>query len=162
MPDSSPTTAAYPRAALLGAVAGLRTQLPFALLARAAGRGELPGLVRGPFGFLRTRAARLGFGAAAIGEVIADKTPYVPNRIAPGPLAGRLVCGGLAGAVLARGRDRPISLGFALGAAGAVGGSFAGFYARRTLDRATGLPDAVWAVAEDLTALALARFALRD
>jgi uncharacterized membrane protein len=161
MPDSSRTTAVYPRAALLGAVGGLRSELPLALLTRAAGRGELPGLVRGPLGLLRTRAARLGFGAAAIGEVIADKTPYVPNRIDPGPLAGRLVFGGLAGAALARGRGRSASLGFVLGAAGAGGGSFAGYYARVTLDRATGLPDAVWAVAEDLTALALARFALR-
>jgi uncharacterized membrane protein len=127
----------------------------------AAGRGDFAADATGPLALLRTRAARLACAAAAIGELIADKTPFVPDRIDPGPFAGRLIFGGLTGAVFARGNSASAPLGLALGATAAGLGAIAGYRSRMSLDRATGLPDVVWAVTEDLIALTLASIAIR-
>jgi uncharacterized membrane protein len=161
MPVQSPTTAVCLRTAVLGFATGLRSQLPLALLSVAAGRGDFASNATGPLALLRTRAACIGFGTAAVGELIADKTPFVPNRIDPGPFAGRLVFGGLTGAVFARGEGASPPLGFALGTAAAGLGAVAGYRFRTTLDRETGLPDPIWAVAEDLIAFTVASVAIR-
>jgi uncharacterized membrane protein len=163
MPNRSSITSrsVYLRAATLGATAGLRSQLPLALLTVAAGRGDFAANATGPLALLRTRTARLACGAAAIGELIADKTPFVPDRIDSAPFAGRLFFGGLTGAVFARGNGASAPLGLALGATAAALGTVAGYRFRTTLDRATRLPDIVWAVTEDLIALSLASLAIR-
>lgn len=57
---------------------------------------------------------------AAIGEMIADKTTLVPNRIEPVPLTGRAAMGAIAGAVIARHHRHNMVAGGALGAAAAV------------------------------------------
>lgn len=162
MPDLPPTRAVYPRTAVLGFAAGLRSQLPLALLSAAAGRGDFATNTVGALGLLRSRAARLGFATAAAGELIFDKTPFVPSRMDPGPFAGRLFFGGITGAVFARGSGASTPLGFALGAAAAGLGTVAGYRFRTSLPHATGLPDPIWAVTEDLLALTLASFTLRD
>ncbi|MEA2525842.1 MAG: hypothetical protein QOG89_3808 [Thermomicrobiales bacterium] len=161
-PSPIPADAVLVRTAVLGFAAGLRSQLPLALIAAAAGRGDFAKDATGALARLRTRSARFGFGAAAIGEFIADKTPFVPSRLNPGPFAGRLVFGGLTGAVYARGNGRSAPLGFTLGAAAAGLGAYAGYHFRTTLDDKTGLPDPIWAVSEDLIAFTLAQLALRD
>jgi uncharacterized membrane protein len=161
MPAQPPTNAVYLRAAILGAAAGLRSQLPLALLSASAGRGDFAGDAAGPLALLRTRAARFALGTAAAGEFIADKTPYVPNRIEPGPFAGRLLLGGLAGAIFARGNRASTPLGFALGVASSGLGTIAGYRFRTTLPRETGLPDLVGALTEDVLAFTLAALALR-
>lgn len=98
---------------------------------------------------------------AAAGELVGDMLPVAPSRLRPGPLGGRLVIGGLAGVTVAREEGGPAWLGAALGAAGALAGAFGGFTARRTLVRATRLPDPVWAVTEDALAISLGVLALR-
>jgi hypothetical protein len=59
----------YSRAAILGAVTGMRSLLPFALLSVAARRRDTPApfaaRAGGPLGLLRSRGARLGWGLAA-------------------------------------------------------------------------------------------------
>lgn len=166
MPNTD-RSALYARAAGLGAVAGLRSMLPFALLAAAANR--VGGFADGPFaadagpplGLLRSRGALLGLGLAAAGELVGDKLPFTPDRIAPGPLGGRLVIGALAGAALYRDAWRPPLTGAALGAVAAGGGAAAGFFARRGLGRATKIPDPIWAVLEDALAIGLGFLAVR-
>ncbi|MGB0096325.1 MAG: hypothetical protein WBP81_27775 [Solirubrobacteraceae bacterium] len=41
-------------------------------------------------------------------ELVRDKLPSMHSRLEPGPLAGRAVFAGMAGAILARGADRPV------------------------------------------------------
>jgi uncharacterized membrane protein len=154
--------AVYIRSAILGFATGLRSQMPLALIVAAIGRDEFPAEAIGPLSFLRTRVARLGFGAAAIVEVIADKTPFVPDRTNPGPFAGRLFLGGLTGAVFARAKGANVPAGFALGATAAGLGTLAGHQYRISFPRETGLPDPIFAVAEDLLAFTLAYLALHD
>jgi uncharacterized membrane protein len=152
------TSSPVPRAAVLGFAAGLRSQLPSALVIAAANRGDLgkdPGL-------LGHRLVRLGSAAAALGELIADKTPYVPARTEPGPFAGRLFFGGLTGALYARTQGTSAPTAFAVAAIAAGLGTLAGYRFRSTLTRATGLPDLPIALTEDLLAFTLAALALRE
>lgn len=149
------------RAAGLGVVAGLRSQLPFALLAAAANRGRFAAATGRPIGLLRSRGALVGFGLSAAGELVGDKLPMTPSRLQPLPLAGRVLVGAAAGATLAREAGRATGFGAALGAAGGALGSFGGYHLRVAAGRATGLPDPVVAVAEDALAIGLGAASLR-
>jgi len=141
------------RAAMLGFTAGLRSQIPLAVLARTSS-GHDPAL-------LRRRVVRTGLYLSAAGEMVADKLPIVPSRLEPGPLGGRVFFGSLAGAVLANRTGCPVMVGIAAGASGAVAGSFAGYQFRVRAGRVSGLPDPVWAILEDFLAVRLATFAAR-
>lgn len=158
---SSVSGMVWQRAALLGFVAGLRSQLPLALLAIAARRGTFAATAERPLALLRSPGVLAFAGLAAGGELVADKLPTTPSRLAPGPLVGRLVFGGLAGAAACAEAGKPAFLGAGLGALAAGTGAAAGAYARAALVKATGAPDAVWAVSEDLLALGLGGAALR-
>ena len=149
------------RVAQLGAVGGMRSQLPFALLALAANRGEFASGAAPPLGLLRSPKALAGFGLAAAGELVGDKLPRTPSRLAPGPLAGRIAFGAAVGAAVAREADWSTGPAAGLGAAGAALGAFAGYHLRANAGRATGLPDPVWAVVEDVLAVTLGVTTLR-
>jgi len=151
------------RAALLGAVAGMRSMTPFALLAlrrgdapRGAGWRDWP-VLRNPWG----RAALVAAGA---GEMfIGDKHPEAPSRLLPGPLGGRIAFGALAGFALASGGSRgQLWLGGSAGALGGLAGSYGGYHARRSLVVQTGLPDQVVALGEDALAVGLGLAAIRS
>jgi len=117
--------------------------------------GKLP--VTGTWASWIRHPAAVGlFTAAALGEYIGDKLPSTPSRTAPLPLIGRLVFGGLVGAILATAFRRPVLGGIGLGALGAVAGSYGGFYARRGLTTGAGLPDMPVALSGDVTAVMLA------
>ncbi len=139
----------------MGVVAGMRSQLPLALLAAAANRGEFAASAGWPFNLLRSRPVAYALGAASVGELIGDKLPVAPSRIAPAPLAGRLAFGGAAGAAIAADVKHPIALGFGFGALGALVGAYAGYYSRSYLGRTTGWPDPVWATVKDVVAIAV-------
>ncbi len=100
---------------------------------------------------------RLLLRLAAAGEVVVDKLPATPSRLAPGPLAGRLISGSICGVVLARRGGKSPLLGAFLGAAGALFGAFGGYHARHALTTRVGLPDLPVALAEDALAVGVAR-----
>jgi len=141
------------RAAAMGFVAGLRSQMPFLMLARAAGKGSFATGAERPLSWLRHPQAQTLLSLAAAGEVIVDKLPFVPSRTDPGPLLGRLAFGAAAGAAIAVESHALLAKHVAVGAAGALVGSFAGRYGRATVARTSGLPDLVVALAEDGLAL---------
>ena len=159
------------RAALLGVVVGMRSQLPFALLAvtarqaRTAADADADAVADAaatrPVGFLGSDRSLVGFGLSAAGELVGDKLPFTPSRLDPLPLAGRLAFGGAAGAVLARRAGGPTAAGAVAGAAGSLLGSFGGYQARVAAGRATGVPDPVLGAVEDVVAVALGLVAVR-
>ncbi len=162
---TTPDNSGYARAATLGFVAGLRSMTPFALLSAASQRQGSPAgfaaMQPAPLGLLRSRGTLVVTGLAVIGELVGDKLPMVPNRTQPGPLGARLVVGGLAGAAVgADARLNPIVCGV-LGAAAAAASSYAGASYRKAAD-ATGVPDVVWALLEDATAIGLGYAALKQ
>jgi uncharacterized membrane protein len=139
-------------AAALAALTGLRSMPPLALVSRrvAGGRIRAPGAL-GPLAALAHPAVARALTLAAIGEAIADKTPLVPARTRPLPLAGRL----LAGAVAAAGATGMAGMAV-VGALGALAGTFAGYHLRRIGARRLGRDWPV-ALAEDALCLLAAR-----
>lgn len=140
---------------LLGVSAGLRSFTPVAVTAWFARMGRLP--VANTWASWIAHPASVGlFTAAALGEYIGDKLPKTPNRTEPLPLLGRLALGGMVGAILATAFRRPILGGLAMGAVGAVAGTYGGFYLRRGLTRTAGLPDLPVALSGDVAAAIMA------
>ena len=145
-------------ALLLGVSAGLRSMMPLAVVTWAA-RGW-PAVAGSSLGFMAAPITGYVFAALAIGELIADKLPFIPSRLQPGPLGGRVVSGALAGAVAAIAlQGSPVLAGVA-GAIGAVAGAFGGYTMRRGLTVDRKLPDLPVALLEDVVAIGLAVLAV--
>ena len=139
----------------IGFVAGLRSMTAPAAVSWAARLGWID-LNGSPLHWMGSGVAVAVFSVAAVAELVADKLPTTGRRTAPGPLIGRIIVGGLAGACLAISARGPWLAGAVLGGVGAVIGAFAGYETRRRLVRALGVRDAAVAIVEDLVAIGLA------
>ena len=139
----------------IGFVAGLRSLTAPAAVSWAACLGWID-LHGSPLQWMGSGITVAIFSVAAVAELVADKLPKTPSRTAPGPLIGRIVLGGLAGAGLAIAVRASWLTGAALGGIGAVIGAFGGYEIRRRLVRALGAQDPMVAVVEDLVAIGLA------
>ncbi len=137
---------------LLGAVAGLRSMIAPAVVCWGAYFGWLS-LTHSPLFFLTSKISLVIFTLFAIGELIGDKLPKTPSRISAFPLIARMVFGGLTGAALVITAGAALGAGIAVGAVGALVGSFAGYYLRRALTARAGLADLPIALFEDLVAI---------
>lgn len=126
---------------MLGAVTGLRT---FGAWAGLAIRGRIP-----------DGRLRAGLVVAAAGEMVADKTPWIPPRCDPPSLAGRVISGALVGRLVDG------AAGARIGAATAAASTYASERARELLGQRLGLPDPALAVAEDALVLGVATAAAR-
>lgn len=144
---------------LLGVSTGLRSFTPLAVTAWFARMGRLP--LSGSWSWIGHRAAVGLLTVAAVGEYVGDKLPNTPSRVSPVALVGRLVCGGLVGAIVASTLRRPVAGGVALGALGAAAGAYGGYYARKSLTHGAGLPDLPVALVEDALSITLAVRSLR-
>jgi uncharacterized membrane protein len=140
---------------LLGAVTGMRTFTPMAVLCWFAYRGDLPvdDTWASWAGKLTTAII---FSVLAASELVGDKLPRIPDRIAPFPLVARVLFGGLVGAIVATGLDGSVIEGVLLGVGGALIGAFGGGLIRRELVRELGCKDWQVAVAEDAIAICCA------
>jgi len=144
---------------LLGVVTGLRTFTPMAVLCWFAYVGHLP--VDGTWAFWTAKLpSAVVFTLLAVGECVGDKLPNIPNRTSPGPLAARLIFGGLIGAIVAAGLNGPGFEGGILGVGGAIVGAFGGFLIRRDLVQQRGGKDWQIALVEDAIAVVCAILAM--
>jgi uncharacterized membrane protein len=114
----------------IGFVCGLRSMTAPAVVCWGAHLGWLP-LAGSPLGFLAHPLALTIFTIFALGELIADKLPFIPRRTMPGPLIVRLLFGGVCGAALCVSGRVAMPYGALLGALGAVIGAYAGYNYRR-------------------------------
>ena len=142
------------RTLVLGIMSGGRSATPLAVMALNHDRSSL----KGSWQEWKVFSTPLGRGllvASAVGELIGDKLPKTPSRIAPGALLGRVASGALAGAALGTTGKRDLRIeGAILGGVGAVVGSFVGWGLRKAIGGATKLPDPVVALAEDAATIA--------
>ena len=148
-------------AAGLGAVAGIRSMTPPALLSRAASRGEIRGIGKTPFGFLASPRVSTLLTVLAVGEMSADKLPFSPDRISAPGLAGRLATGALVGATLFSADGRNGTAGGAIGALSSLATSYASYYLRVGTQQRLGLPNPAGGIVEDAVALGLGLLSLR-
>ncbi len=156
---SAPGPSALVRPLLLGIVTGMRSQLGVAVLAwsePASGRDTRA------LRLLRSAPGRTVVGLAAAGELVADKLPSTPSRLAPMVLGARLATGAAVGALAAGSVDkRTVAIAGAVGVAGAAAGSYAGAAYRKALPARTHTPDLPWALGEDAIAAGLAATAVK-
>lgn len=103
--------------------------------------------------FLANKVSLGVFTLLAIGELIADKLPFIPARTQIGPLVARIVFGALCGAALCVSGGASLLLGALLGAVGGVAGAFAGYNYRRVLSPGSKIPDLLIALLEDVVAV---------
>lgn len=91
----------------LSVISAMRRAAGPALLAQDFNRRQPPTLAGTQFDFLASETAAGLLSMAAVGEMVIDKMPFVPARISPLPLAGRMASGALVGAALSaeRGED---------------------------------------------------------
>jgi uncharacterized membrane protein len=137
---------------LLGCVCGLRSMTGPALVCWGAHLGWLQ-LDGSTLGFLHNPISLSVFTLFAIGELVADKLPFIPSRIMAGPLGVRFLAGALCGWALAIAGGAtwlPCALA---GGVGGIGGAFAGYHVRRWLTAGKGLPDMPVALLEDVIAI---------
>ncbi len=145
-----------------GFLNGLRTITPVAAICWGA-RLHWISLEQTPFAFLQNPISLGVFSALAVGELVGDKLPKTPPRTDTFPLLARIAfAAGCAAALtfaVAK-RDEALSPSVtsvaaiaAIAGIGALAGAFAGFLARRSLTKQTGLPDFPVALVEDAIAI---------
>jgi uncharacterized membrane protein len=144
---------------LLGAVTGMRSMMSMAVLCWFVYKGHL--VLDGSWDTWATKLpTAIIFTFLAVGELIADKLPKTPNRTSPGPLAVRVLMGGLVGALVADGLNGSGIEGVFLSVVGALIGAFGGFLIRRELVERGGGSDWPVAVVEDAIAFGCAVLAM--
>ena len=141
----------------IGLIAGLRSMTAPALISWAAHLKWIE-LQNSPLSFLSSTAAAYILMLAAIGELIADKLPKTPKRIALPPLMARILTGGLCGASLCAAAGQSLLGGALLGGTGSLIGAFVGYEIRRRIVNNLQIKDIFVAICEDLVAIALAYF----
>jgi uncharacterized membrane protein len=104
------------RIVALGALTGMRSMAGLAVLALPH-----PGV------------ARPVMALAAAGEMVADKTALVGDRVDALPLAGRAIIGALVGALIAREEDQNALLGGMVGSAAALVAAHLAYHGRKRL-----------------------------
>lgn len=137
-----------PLVAGFGALAGLRTLAAPLAIARASRVKNLD-LSGTPLALIGSSKAAHTLAAFALGELVADKLPFTPNRTDFVGLAARFASGALAGASIAKARKSSWVSGALIGGSVAVGAAFAAFQLRKSFGDATHIPDKFVAFAED-------------
>jgi uncharacterized membrane protein len=134
---------------LLGAIAGLRSMAAPALLSRAVRSGDVEGLRGTPFMTLGLPKVSAALQLLMIGEMVADKTPFVPSRTSSPALLARALSGALVGTALFVNAERHPAPGAVLGMLSAVAGAHAGEKLRAKESENLGVPDPMLGLVED-------------
>jgi uncharacterized membrane protein len=112
--------------------------------------------------FLGTQKAADIMTGLALAELVVDKLPSTPDRIAPFPLAARAVSGAVVGAAVCSARGKDPGPGAVVGALAAIGAAFVGFALRRALTRDAKVPGLLAALVEDALTVGIAVAVLRS
>jgi uncharacterized membrane protein len=137
---------------MLGLLTGLRTLAPIAVLCWMTMLGRIP-VAQGWMGFVSSKISVGVFSVAALGELIGDKLPTAPSRTQGLGLIARIVFGGLSAAIFAAAAGYSAVFGAVIGAAGAVVGTFGGWFVRTRTVSSFQCPDFPIALIEDAVAV---------
>ncbi len=151
----------YLKTACLGVIAGMRSMGAPALVSDHLARTQSPAPEQSSLRWLGTAKAANVTKFLAVGEIVGDKLPFTPARIAPGPLFGRVMSGGLSGAVLCSAEGKRAGLGAVIGVAAAAAGAYGFYHLRRTWGQRLPVPDPVLGAAEDVLAYGIGWIVLK-
>jgi uncharacterized membrane protein len=132
----------------IGILSGLRALSPIAVVCWLALLHRLP--LTGWASFAGGKVALILFSLGAVGELISDKLPKTPSRLKQPGFSVRIVTGGLCGLLLANASSFSSIAGALLGAAGAIAGSYLGYFARHRITENFPIPDLPVALLEDV------------
>lgn len=110
-------------------------------------------LLNSPLRLLQKPLVATGFKLAAVGEMVMDKLPSTPARIAPPALLGRLLSGALVGAAVYKSREGKATTGAIVGGLGAVASTFISYALRMGISKQANWPVAAVGVGEDALVL---------
>jgi uncharacterized membrane protein len=130
---------------------------PPAVLSWAAVSGRVS-LTRRPFNLLDRPWVMNLLWFSALGEIVADKLPFIPSRTDPGPFLARVASGAGVAAAQFSADNRSPMVGAVLGAGVAAVQTFAGYSVRMRLNQS--LPNPIAGSIGDATALANALLAV--
>jgi uncharacterized membrane protein len=149
-PAPRPPAGTLVRAAALGAASGSRSTAGVTAVALTSSRGDR-GVLASALG---STAGKAVTGVMAVGELVADKLPTTPSRLAPPALAPRALLGGTAAAAEARRDGQDAILPALVAATSALGAAVLGARLRGVAARRFG-SDLPGAFLEDGVAAAL-------
>ena len=135
------------------ALAGMRSMSAPAVLSHYLSRNPSWLLLSSPLRALQKPLVARGFKLAAAGEMLMDKLPSTPDRIAPPVLLGRLLSGALVGAAVYKSRQGSSAAGAVVGGLGAVVATFISYALRVGISKQANWPVAAVGVGEDALVL---------
>lgn len=138
----------YTGAAVMGVAAGMRSMASPAIVSQLAKSGLMPAEESAVSFFHRPATAKT-MAVLAIGEMIADKLPFMPKRTDAPALVTRAISGAVSGAAICSSKKRSVIAGALLGALAAVGASYGAYKLRKWAGERFDVPDPVIAIAED-------------
>jgi uncharacterized membrane protein len=139
----------YAKAICLGIIAGMRSMSAPAFTSAYLARQRSPALANSALSLMGSPRVANALKVAAVGEMIADKLPIIPDRISPGPLVARALSGALCGAALCRAEGKSLEGGAIAGGLSAIVSTYALYHLRRKIGEARVVPDAALGFAED-------------
>ena len=143
------------------ALAGMRSMSAPAFLSHYLSNNPSWLLLNSPLRALQKPLVARGFKLAAAGEMVMDKLPGTPDRIAPPVLLGRLLSGALVGAAVYKSRQGSSAAGAVVGGLGAVAATFISYALRMGISKQANWPVAAVGVGEDALVLSSGAALLR-
>ena len=135
-------------------LAGMRSMSAPAFLSHYFSRQPHAGLDGSMLRFMQKPLTAKTLKVMAAGEMVADKLPATPDRIASPVLLGRLLSGALVGAAWYKSRHGSALGGGVLGGLAAVAATFVSYALRTGISKQTATPVALVGVGEDALVVA--------
>lgn len=135
---------------ILGAISGMRSMSALALTSRYLSRSPDRKVKMRFLNVLNEPRTADILTLLAIGELIADKLPIVPDRVEKPALFGRGLTAGIAGAALYDSAGRSAAVGGIIARSAALLSTFFSYKARMVAAEKTHFPDPLVGVLEDM------------
>ncbi|GAB3925524.1 DUF4126 family protein [Mucilaginibacter myungsuensis] len=137
----------------LGILAGMRSMSAPAVSSRMLNKRPSRRLNHTPLQTLQSPAAANVLTGIAVGELVGDKLPTAPDRIAPVTLVGRCINGAISGAGIYKAAGGKWYTGAVLGGITAIAATYGSFYLRKAIVKQAHLIDPVVGLIEDTIVL---------
>ena len=145
------SNSSFKKALVLGVISGMRTSATLHFTrSLVSDSNTKSGIVR----FFQKKQVLPGVGLLGVTELIVDKLPQTPDRIAKGGPAIKAGTAALCGAAVYQAEGKNAVAGAVIASLAAVASTYSFFYLRKALCKKTGIADPFIGMAEDALAIA--------